>query len=343
MKLIKTPIKDSLARVKAKLLPAESVLIIPHNFPDPDSIGASLGIQHLLYSEGVKSCTIAFSGFVGRAENRAMVDLLDIEYKSLLDDDIAKFDKVVVVDTSPTNGNVSIKNPDLVDVVIDHHSTSDIVENGYTLFEVNPNVGASSTLVTLFLLANGTPIPPRVATALFYGIKTDTSDMGRNTHDIDISCYKVLFDLINHKILSHIENPQRDAEYLKMLNMASEKMEVYGDFGFTFLGETNTPDYVPEMADICHSFVALEWMVCCAVFEDNMIFSIRSKSNPMAGVFTRKLALSMNGSGGGHSTMAAGRIPVNGKSTVVLLKDFRETLFSIFSVDKNSCVSILDM
>jgi nanoRNase/pAp phosphatase (c-di-AMP/oligoRNAs hydrolase) len=342
MKLVNSTIRESLNRVKKKLLPAESILIIPHNFPDPDSIGSAMGLKHLLQSEGVTKCDIAFNGFVGRAENRAMVELLEIECFTLSDIDLKQYDKIAVVDTTPNNGNISIEDPSSVDVVLDHHAVTDKSENSNTLFEINLGVGATSTLVTLYLIANNTPISKFVATALFYGIKTDTNDMGRNTHDIDIASYKILFDLIDHKILSQIEHPPREPVYFQLLYKASQEMRIYGDFAYTHIGEVNIPDFVPEMADICHSLESVEWMVCSAIFKNQIIFSVRSKKSPNAGVYTRNLAKKLNGSGGGHPTMAAGRIDILEKTAQDSLEIFKENLFDTFSVKSDSSKSILD-
>ncbi len=335
--------KESLEKLKKSLLPAESVVIIPHDFPDPDSLGAAVGIQQLLRHEGVTQCDVAFAGFVGRAENRAMVELLELKHLHIPDINIAEYDKVLIVDTTPDNGTVSIDKNIPVAAVLDHHTVMEYDEESETFYDIHKEVGATSTLVTTYLLISGTPIPPKVATALFYGIKTDTQDMGRNCHDIDIYCYKELFDLIDHKILSNIEHPPRDPEYLQLFHAAAESMEIYGDFGHSHLGEVKVPDYVPEMADICHSLKQLEWMVCSAIFQNQIIFSIRSKKNPNAGIIAKKLADTLHGSGGGHQTMAAGRIECREESAHSLLQNFKKVIHSLFAVEHEQKTTVFDI
>lgn len=324
--------RQSLERLKNKILPADSVLIIPHDFPDPDSIGAAVGIRHLFETLGVSTCDIAFSGFIGRAENRAMIELLEITSLNLNKINVDEYDRIITVDTLPNNGNVSIDDISIVDAVIDHHPVVELEKHPNTLYEIHDGVGATSTLVTLYLTLEGIPIPARVATALFYGIKTDTNDMARNCHDVDIDCYKILFDLIEHSTLSHIESPQREEEYFTLLHSAAEDLRIYGDVAYSHLGVVTVPDYVPEMADIFHSLKELEWMICSAIFGDMLIYSIRSKKDLRAGNRARKLARAFNGSGGGHPTMSAGRVPINGLHPVDVQDSFKNVVLEVFEI-----------
>jgi nanoRNase/pAp phosphatase (c-di-AMP/oligoRNAs hydrolase) len=324
--------EQSLQRFKDKILPASSVLIVPHDFPDPDSIGAAMGVQLLLKHLGVEKCDIAFAGFIGRAENRAMVELLEIQHLNLNKIDTAAYDKIITVDTLPNNGNVSINDVSIVDVVIDHHPVMELEKHPNTLYEIHTDVGATSTLVCIYLTLENVLIPAKVATALFYGIKTDTNDMARNCHDVDISCYKKLFDLIEHKTLSHIESPQREKEYFSLLHSAAEDLKFYETVAYSHLGIVTVPDYVPEMADIFHSMKELEWIVCSAIFGDLLIFSIRSKTDMRAGNRARRIARALGGSGGGHPTMSAGRIPLNGDHPEEVQERFYTVVQEVFEI-----------
>ncbi len=327
-----TEYQEILERIQAKVGSSQSILIVPHDFPDPDAIAAAVGLVHLFTAQGVQKCDIAFAGFIGRAENRAMIELLEINYLNLNKTDLSSYDTIISVDSVPNNGNVSISDISVVDIVIDHHPLTDIEKEPNTLYEIHTSVGATSTLVTLLCIAAAVEIPPRVATALFYGIKTDTNDMARNTHDIDSYCYKMLFDIIQHGTLSRIESPQREEEYFVLLHAAAEAFLMYGDIAHSHLGLVTVPDYVPEMADIFHSLRGLEWMICSAIFGDMLIYSIRSKTDQSAGDKARELAIRFGGSGGGHPTMAAGRVPIGSMLPNLFLQEFTMALRSIFQV-----------
>ena len=85
-----------------------------------------------------------------------------------------------MVDCFPGRSNVSLPVDHAVSAVIDHHPVQNL-DNLPFFHDVRKEIGASSTIVTEYLIAAGCPIPPKLATALFYGIKTDTGDMGRES------------------------------------------------------------------------------------------------------------------------------------------------------------------
>src|SRR5437868_251180 len=79
-------------------------------------------------------------------------------------------------------GNHSLPPGIKADVVIDHHP---LREEGLTapFGDVGLNYGATSTLLVEYLRAARLEPGPELATALYYGIKADTRDLERQTHD----------------------------------------------------------------------------------------------------------------------------------------------------------------
>ena len=55
-----------------------SVLILPHNDPDPDAIATAVGLRYLLKEKFQVESRIAYQGYIGRAENKALVRYLEI-------------------------------------------------------------------------------------------------------------------------------------------------------------------------------------------------------------------------------------------------------------------------
>ncbi len=112
---------EKVQEFKARILPASTVLILTHDFPDPDCLAAAFGISHLLSFWGVKSSVISFGGFVGRAENRAMIRFLNIRTVPFVLTEINDFDKIILVDCFPGRGNVSLPPQTEVHAILDHH------------------------------------------------------------------------------------------------------------------------------------------------------------------------------------------------------------------------------
>lgn len=332
--------KKRVRELKDSMSDASAALIVTHDFPDPDCIGAAFGLQQLLKEWNIDA-RIAFGGFVGRAENRAMVRHLNIQTIPLALIDYSDYDRILMVDSFPGSGHVSLPLDKNVDVIIDHHP-NEIPEDSTTFYEIIPQIGSTSTIITSYLEAEGIKIKPAVATALFYGIKTDTNDMSVNVTEADLNSYQILFDNMDHIALSNIESPQRDLEYFKILHRATEATKYFEKVGYTHLGEVSSPDFVAEIADLFHSYVKLEWMFSTAIFKNQLFFSVRSKVDCSAGKKAEKIAKSLGGHGGGHSTKAAGQIPIpENREQNELVAEFYQKFLEMLNISSIKPIGLL--
>jgi len=325
-----------------RIASGSSVLILTHDYPDPDCIASGLGIAHLCSFWGISSPVVSFGGFIGRAENRAMVRYLNIEMVPFVLIDVKEFDRIIMVDSFPGKGNVSLAPNIPVDAVIDHHPVPPPEEDFPFFQDIRHDLGATSTIVGNYLLEAGCPIPIKLATALFYGIKTDTGEMRRDVSFHDLECYKYLFDNIDHHLLSQIENPERDIEFFRLLHKAGDSAVTYENLCYTHLGSVSTPDYIAEMADLFHSLDKIEWMVCSAIFKNQIFFSIRAKNVNTAGTIAEAIAKELGGSGGGHGRAAAGRVLISSSETTeTKLSSFEETVRDYFNIKNLQSKSLL--
>jgi nanoRNase/pAp phosphatase (c-di-AMP/oligoRNAs hydrolase) len=323
--------QEKIESFREHILPSSSVLILTHDYPDPDCLASAFGVSTLLSFWGVKSSVISFGGFVGRAENRAMIRFLNIKTIPFVLTETSDFEKIILVDCFPGRGNVSLPTTTPVHAVIDHHPNNSL-PGAHFFSDIRKEFGATSTIITKYLLHAGCQIDPKLATALFYGIKTDTGDMRREGSPVDLECYKFLFDIMDHQLLSRIENPDRDVEYFKILHRASEYAVTFDSVGYTHLGNVTTPDYVAEMADLFHSLEKLEWMVCSGIFKNQIFFSIRSKNSDKAGISAEKIASILHGSGGRHSRVAAGKVPLESDSGNIDIEKFELTIKVVLDI-----------
>ncbi|HUI93160.1 MAG TPA: DHH family phosphoesterase [Chitinivibrionales bacterium] len=334
-------IAEQVEDFKRRVTPSSSTLILTHDYPDPDCIASAYGIAQLLSFWGTQSSVISFGGFVGRAENKAMIRHLNIHTVPYVLLELKDFDRIILVDCVPGRSNVSLPASTPVHAVIDHHM-GDAPANQQFYRDIRKEIGAASTIVTEYLLAANCPINPKLATALFYGIKTDTGDMGRDSTAEDLECYKHLFLRMNHSLLAKIENPDRDVAFFKIVHRAAVTMLAYGSFGYIPLGHVASPDYVAEMADLFHSLENIDITVCCGFFKKNVFFSIRAKNRDEAGIFAEKIALALGGGGGGHGKLGAGRIPYVKGQEDELMKKFVETIKAVFNIGAMEGVHILE-
>ena len=290
-------------------------LILTHDNPDPDSIAAGVALAYLLEKLAGVEAIVAYGGIVGRAENRALIRVLKLPVVPISRVVFDEYDLICMVDTQPEQGNHSLPARHFPDVVIDHHPERPDSHLA-PIADVGGPLGATSTVVAEYFRASGLKMPPELATALFYGIKADTRDLGRQTTDQDVDAYLWLFPMADKDALGDIEHPKLPEDYFRLYHVAIEKAHVYEDeVVICDLGEIYTPDMVAEIAERFMYLEGMRWSLAFAEYEDQLFYSVRTGDRRMnAGRLIREVIEAKGGSAGGHGTMAGARLPMKGLS-----------------------------
>lgn len=284
-------------------------LVQTHNNPDPDSLACAMTIRYLVRRETGEDTTIAFGGVVGRAENRAMVRQLHIPLTQGELVDYAAYDFVAICDTQPGTNYSSLPDGLVPTVVIDHHAMRPETKKAEVAI-VEPNYGATSSLVAEMLLAKGVPIPTDVATGLYYGMKSETQDLARDTTETDVEVYRELEKLIDRRLLARIESGRVPREYYTEILTVLSTATVQGRVVWADLGLLRVPDMVPEMADFLLRLEGMRWSCVMGDYLDTLYVSIRtSDPDSNCGEAIKKAVAGM-GSAGGHASMAGGQVPM---------------------------------
>ena len=292
----------------------ERALILTHDNPDPDSLAAGVALAHLLGKLAGVQAEVAYGGIIGRSENRALVKVLKLPVVPVARVDFDDYDLICMVDTQPEQGNHSLPAAHFPDVVIDHHPERPDTQL-VSVSDVGGPIGATSTLLVGYFRASGLKVPPEIATALFYGIKADTRDLGRQTTSQDVDAYLWLFPMVDKEALADIEHPKLPADYFRLFHLAIEKAQVYGDAVVCDLAEIYAPDMVAEVAERFMSLGEMRWSLAFGEYEDAVYYSIRTSDRRMnAGKLIRDVIEDKGGSAGGHGSMAGARLPVKGLS-----------------------------
>src|SRR4051794_12232421 len=131
---------------------ARSVTFVTHVHPDPDGLGSMMGLAHLVETRLGKPTRLTRDGVISRAENRTMVELLDLDLVPIdkLEWD-AGGDAVVMVDSQPKTGRHNLAPNMSLYAVIDHHDTPGDT-SGVAFVDVRNVVGATCSLVTSYLI-----------------------------------------------------------------------------------------------------------------------------------------------------------------------------------------------
>ena len=232
-----------LAKLSATLDGAKSMLIIVQNSPDPDAISTAAALREISNALHGISCSVAHSGTVGRAENQALLRYLGMNTRSLEELELERFDRLGMVDAQPGAGNVNFDPSVRLDVVIDHHPIRRETRSA-RFTDVRRHYGAASTILYEYLRESGLEIPTPLATALVYGIRSDTQDLGRESSRADVRAFLDLYPHANAKVLGRIVAAPLPRSYFSKLRRAIENATIHGDRIVSNLGELATPEMV---------------------------------------------------------------------------------------------------
>src|SRR5262249_39076614 len=108
-------------RFLATLRDASLVSFVSHVQPDPDSLGSMMGLAHLVETCLGKPTRLTQDGPITRAENRAMVELLDLELVPVEGITWYPGEALVMVDSQPNTGRHTFAAGTPITAVIDHH------------------------------------------------------------------------------------------------------------------------------------------------------------------------------------------------------------------------------
>lgn len=284
-----------------------AILIVTHDHPDPDALAAAFALQHLVLVKTGQKATITFGGVIGRRENLVMVKQLEIKAESIHDLDLDTYNAICMVDTQPGTGNNSYPVDRRVDLVIDHHQLRTQTQSCRWV-DVRPEYGASASILFEYLQSQEVKIATKLATILFYAIKSETEDLGRDWARSDREAYLKLLPLCNNRILHEITKPKASRIYFRYFETGLKNAKIYGNALIFNLYQIDHPEIVAEIADFLLRVEGVEIVLGLGCYHDEGVLSLRTAQvEPHAGSLMQKVIEGL-GTGGGHSMTAGGQI-----------------------------------
>jgi nanoRNase/pAp phosphatase (c-di-AMP/oligoRNAs hydrolase) len=297
--------RPKLAELRAIGDRPKSLLILIQDDPDPDAIASAVALRRLL-DRNRKSAPIATFGEVTRPENLAMLKLLDIPLiERLAPADLASYEGLALVDVQPARFQHELPP---VDIVIDHHPEAG---NGAVAFrDIRPSYGATATILTEYLRARDAGIPARIATALLYGIRTDTLTLDRDVAAADVEAFTYLYPLANTNLVRRMERPEIPLAVLETFSRGLEAPRIVDRVVFSDLGRVEREDVIPYLADFCLQIEGVEWSVVSGIHEQSCVIAVRNVGFVRAAGEVVREAWGELGSAGGHRSMAKAVLPL---------------------------------
>lgn len=278
-----------------------------HNNPDADTIASGYGL-YLYYKSIGKDVRLIYGGrnIITKSNLVAMVEKykLPIEHVSP-DENLSVSGLLITVDCQYGAGNVAHIEADEV-AIIDHHQIEiDNVNKSLIL----SNLGSCSTIIWKLLKEVGYDINDDhgLATCLYYGLYTDTSQMAELSNPIDKDCADEL--PYERSVIAYLRNCNISVEELDVASVAMLRYSFNNEYGFAVVkSEPCDPNILGLIADF---MLQVDKFDICVVFnecQDGYKLSVRSCVKEVNACELVQFLTHNIGSGGGHYEKAGGFI-----------------------------------
>jgi nanoRNase/pAp phosphatase (c-di-AMP/oligoRNAs hydrolase) len=291
--------KQKLKELRALVDEGDRVAIVLQDDPDPDAMASAMALRTLLGRNKLTTPLFSFKP-VTRPENRTMVHLLEIDIEPAETAELDEYDKIAMVDVQPPFFGDKLTR---AHIVIDHHPNYESSDAPFV--DVRTKYGATSTIMTEYLICADERISERLATALLYGIRSDTLALSRRVTDDDLQAFVTLYPIANYNMLKQIERPELPAEFARILSRALARIEVVDGLAVLNLGQVARDDIIVQVADFCLQFEGVEWVAVAGKLGSDLVIAVRNygMSGDNAGEAVKNLFADI-GSAGGHRNMA---------------------------------------
>ena len=239
---------------------------------DPDALASAMALKRIL-SRRVEAVGIAQVNTITRPDNLAMMNLLRIPSQKLTPLLAAQYDHFALVDSQPHH------HPDFAafkfSIVIDHHPVSKEHPVQADFVELCPGYGANSTIMTEYLYGFGIRPGKLLATALLYGIKTDTHSFELKFDNIDINAFRYLTKFYSPAMLHKILRSEFKKEWLQYLAVAFKKIRRMRHGMIVSMGAVDSLDILVVLADLLLRVEGANWAMVCGLSEEKLVVVFR--------------------------------------------------------------------
>lgn len=294
----------------SQLLKYNQIIVQCHDNPDADAIASGYAIYTYLKEHG-KDVRLVYGGrnVIRKSNLVMMIKELEIPIENVRHTSKEEpTELLITVDCQHGEGNVTHYPAETV-AVIDHHRVSKKLPK---LQEVQSNLGACSTLVWNMLKDEG--IDPNenenLATALYYGLYTDTGRLEEIYHEKDME----LRDNAKYNVglITKLRNANISIEELETAGAALLRCDYNEQYRFAVVkAGPCDPNVLGLISDMVLEVDAIDVCVVFSVMPNAVKLSVRScEESIKANELAAKLCMGI-GSGGGHLVKAGGTIQMN--------------------------------
>ena len=271
---------------------------------DPDAMASALALKRFFWRK-VRKALIYHINPIQRADNLAFIRLLKIDQEHIRHLKTEIITRWAIVDSQPHH-HEEFKGQQF-DIIIDHHPVGPLSNAHFV--DIKENYGANSTIMTEYLRAAKIRPSTKLATALFYGIKTDTDNFVRGLLPNDINAFRYLYQFTNMNIIKKIESSEMTMQTLDSYGRAMKRLAILDDIAFVYMGEVDNPDTLVIIADFFMKLAEVTWSIVTGVCDGKVIVILRNAGlGGDAGKAAQRLFSLWGGCGGGHKSAARAEV-----------------------------------
>jgi nanoRNase/pAp phosphatase (c-di-AMP/oligoRNAs hydrolase) len=319
-----TSAAERLEHFYEKFSGSDQVLILIN--ADPDAIASAMAIKRLLWRR-VAGIGITHINTISRPDNLAMIRLLNVTMTHISKINAGAYNKFVLVDSQPRHHELFASFN--YTAIIDHHPDQG---PSAPFIDIRSDYGATATILTEYIKAAKIKPPAKLATGLFYAIKTDTDDFKRNTTQADIRAFQYLFLKANIHLARKIEQTDLRFEFLDWFQKAIRGHVKSGNRIYAHLGPIMNPDICVLIADFFMRVNTVTWSIVSGIYKRKLVIIVRNDGLRKDAGKSLNQQFGNLGSAGGHQSMARAEIPLKNLKNEL---DFRnENRMTKWLIDK---------
>lgn len=278
--------------------------------PDPDALASGLTLKRICKSCNVES-NLYYGGNISHQNNKALINLLNMDLvntktKEAVMEVVRSAGKIALIEASIPSKNNALPLDVTPNLIFDHHQVDSSSVKG-DFVDIQPDIGATSTIMTKYIRQLNIKPDAALATALLYGIRTDTKAFTRNTTPDDLNAASYLSPLADTNIMNQLEYPPMGLETLDIIGRAIRNKEIRGSYLASFVEFISDRDALPQAAEMMLQLEGIYTVLVFGINEDKVQLSARSRDTRVnLGLILQSAFGELNS--GGHATMAAGTI-----------------------------------
>lgn len=277
---------------------------------DPDALASAMALKRIMHNK-THSADIMRVNEVTRPDNLSMIRYLRIQAKLWLPEKASCYDHFALVDSQPTHNPAFTTQ--IYGLIIDHHPRTDLAPylEPDAFCDVREGIGATSSMMTQYLQALRLRPGPLLATALLYGIRTDTGTFERSGSEDDLRAYQWLSHHADNNLLRRISRSEYLRSWLPFFSRAFRSLvDCRGNGAYASLNEVKSADMIVSIADFFTKVHGLKWIAVSGKVNKTVIVIFRGDGSRDIGRLADACFYDI-GTAGGHRNMGRAEFPLS--------------------------------